>query len=87
MVRFSVGLFDLYLLLFRYGVSVFYITIHHSDYTLLVLHSFLVTCPASNCAYTVVGFPPKCSAIGIGFNGAETNCGIERRSRYVTLPW
>ena len=22
--------------------------------------------------------PPKCSAIGIGFNGAETNCGIAR---------
>ena len=57
MVWFSVELFGLYLVLFRYGVNVFYITIHHNDYTLLVLHFSLVTCPASNCVYTVVGSP------------------------------
>ena len=87
MVRFSIELFDLYLLLFRYGVNVFYITIHLNDCTLLVLHFSLVKCPASNCADNCGWLPPKCSAIGIGFNGAETNCGIERRSRYVTRPW
>ena len=90
MVRFLVELIDLYLALFRYGVNVCYITIHHNDCTLLVLQFSLVTFPAINCAYTVVGSPPpptKCSAIGIGFNGAETNCEIERRSGYVTLPW
>ena len=57
MVWFSVELFDLYLLLFRYGVNGFYITIHHNDCTLLVLHFSFVTCPASNCASTVVGSP------------------------------
>ena len=55
MVRFSVELFDLNLVLFRYGVNVFYIAIHRNDYTLLVLHFSFVTCPASNCGYTVVG--------------------------------
>ena len=57
MVRFSVQLFDLYLALSRYVINVFYITIHYNDYTPLVLHFSLVTCPASNCAYTVVGSP------------------------------
>ena len=85
MVRFSVRLFELYLLLFRYGVSVFFITIHHNDYTLLVLHFSLVTCPASNCAYTVVGFPPKCSAIGIGFNGVELWNREEKSLRHVAM--
>ena len=56
-MRFSVELFDFYLLLFRYGVNVFYITIHHNDYTLLVLHFSLVTYPASKGTYAVVGSP------------------------------
>ena len=56
-MSFSVELFDLYLLLFRYGVNVFYITIHHNDCTLLVLHFSLVTYPAS---ITVNGAKTTC---------------------------
>ena len=36
-------------------------------------HSYI--CVVRNCAH-IVWLLLKCSTVGIGFNGAETNCGI-----------
>ena len=50
---------------------------HLSCFLLFTLFSSLI-CVVRDCARHGGWLLLKCSAIGIGFNGAETNCGIAR---------
>lgn len=51
--------------------------VRHLSIIIVSLVVFLLTYLVGNCAHVVGGSSGlKCSTIGIGFNGAETNCGI-----------
>ena len=51
--------------------------VRHLSIIIVSLVVFLLTYLVGNCAHVVGGSSGlKCSTIGIGFNGAESNCGI-----------